>query len=187
MYALALASAAAAVPSASSMATVSGIVRVAGRPQAGAAIWLEAPGAPRPSPPRAVLEQRNLNFYPRVLVVPVGTVVDFPNDDRVFHNVFSFRDGRRFDLGLYPVGTVRRVDFPTAGVSRIFCNIHPNMAAYVLSVDSPYYDVSDDEGRFTIPGVPPGTYRWHAWRAGKPALTSEIDTTTRDSLDINWP
>ena len=61
----------------------------------------------------------------------VGTTVDFPNNDRVFHNVFSFRDGKRFDLGMYPIGTLRRVTFDKPGLSRLFCNIHPNMAAYV--------------------------------------------------------
>jgi len=166
---------------------VTGVVRVGGRPQGGAAIWLEAPSAPKPAPRTAVLEQRNLDFSPRVLVIPAGTTVEFPNNDRVFHNAFSFRDGRRFDLGLYPVGTVRRVEFPKAGLSRIFCNIHPNMAAYILAVDSAYYGVSDDEGRFTIRDVPPAAYKWHAWRAGKATLTNNIDTREQSRLEIAWP
>jgi len=101
----------------------------------------------------------------------VGTVVDFPNNDRVFHNVFSFHDGKRFDLGLYPVGTVKQVKFDHPGLSRIFCNIHPNMAAYVMVVDTPHYSVSDTDGHFTIEGVGRGSYTYHAWRPGGPALT----------------
>ena len=76
-----------------------------------------------------------------------------PNSDRVFHNVFSFHDGKRFDLGLYPVGTRQLVTFDAPGVSRIFCNIHPNMAAYVVAVDSAFFAVTDAEGRFAIAGV----------------------------------
>src|SRR5207244_7022575 len=107
-----------------------------------AVVWLDAPGAPMLSQSGpVVLDQRNLGFSPHVLAVRVGTIVDFPNDDRVFHNVFSFRDGKRFDLGMYPVGAVRQVRFDQAGLSRIFCNIHPNMAAYVMAIESPYFGV----------------------------------------------
>ena len=104
----------------------------------------------------AVLEQRDLQFFPRVLVVQVGTKVRFPNDDRVFHNVFSYHDGTKFDLGLYPVGAVQRRAVQIAGLSRIFCNIHPQMAAYVMVVDTPYFAVSDAQGQFVITGVPAG-------------------------------
>jgi plastocyanin len=130
-------------------------------------VWLEAPNAPRPpQAARVVLDQRNLAFSPHVLIVRVGTVVDFPNSDRVFHNVFSFRDGKRFDLGMYPVGALRRVTFDRAGLSRIFCNIHPNMAAYVIAVDSPYFARAGGDGGFAIPGAPSGTQTYHAWRPG---------------------
>src|SRR5207237_334074 len=107
---------------------VQGHLSAAGRPLADAVIWLEAPAAPRPAR-RAVLDQRNLAFSPAVLAIPTGSTVRFPNNDTVLHNVFSFRDGRKFDLGLYPVGQVRDVKFDHAGVSRLFCNIHPGMAA----------------------------------------------------------
>ena len=156
-------------------------------------MWLEAPAAsaaPRdihPAGPRVVLDQRNLTFIPHVLVVRVGTTVDFPNNDRVFHNVFSFRDGKRFDLGMYPVGTMRRVLFDQPGLSRIFCNIHPNMAAYVLTVDSPYFARADETGAFTIAGVPPGAYPYHAWRPGAAAELSGTWTPASGPLQIEWP
>src|SRR5438132_5098067 len=118
--------------SAQAPADLHGTAMSGDRPVPDTVIWLDAPGAAHTaSPPRAVLDQRNLSFSPKVLVVRAGTSVEFPNNDRVFHNVFSFRDGRRFDLGLYPVGSMKRVQFDRAGLSRIFCNIHPNMAAYV--------------------------------------------------------
>jgi hypothetical protein len=156
---------------------------VAGRPISGAVIWLDAPeAAVLPLPPRVVLDQQNLTFSPRVLAVRVGTVVEFPNNDRVFHNVFSSRDGRRFDLGMYPVGAVRSVLFDRPGLSRIFCNIHPNMAAYVWALNSSYFAVSDERCDFTIPPLPAGTYTYHAWPSAGPMLTGCIpDSFTRSS------
>lgn len=167
---------------------VRGNVRAGGRPQPNAVVWLEAPNAPASrAGQKAVLDQRNLSFFPRVLAVRVGTVVEFPNSDRVFHNVFSFRDGQVFDLGLYPVGAVRRVTFDRPGVSRLFCNIHPNMAGYVIAVDTPYFGVSDEVGAFTIPAVPPATYVYRAWRSGGSILTGTFNVERENRLEIEWP
>jgi plastocyanin len=163
-----------------------GMTRVGGRPTPNIVVWLDAPDVPKAvQTGKVVLDQRNLAFSPRVLAVQVGTTVDFPNNDRVFHNVFSFRDGKVFDLGLYPIGTMRPVTFDKPGLSRIFCNIHPNMAAYVVAVDSPYFGVSDEAGAFTLPAVPPGRYTYHAWRAGRPELTGTWASDSR--LEIDWP
>jgi plastocyanin len=164
-----------------------GTARAAERPQPNAVVWLDAPNAPRAPTRKTVLDQRNLSFYPHVLAVQAGTVVDFPNDDRVFHNVFSFHDGKRFDLGMYPVGTVRHITFDKPGMSRIFCNIHPNMAAYVVAVDSPYFAVSDDGGAFTIAAVVPGTYTYHAWRPGGATITGTSVVDPEKALDVRWP
>jgi len=155
------------------------------RPQPNAVVWLDGPNAPPRTASKAVLSQRNLSFYPQVLAVRVGTVVDFPNDDRVFHNVFSFRDGKRFDLGMYPVGAVKHLTFDKPGVSRIFCNIHPNMAAYVVVVDSSYFAVSDGDGAFTMASIAPGTYTYHAWRPGSATITGTWDP--EKPLDVRWP
>jgi plastocyanin len=165
-----------------------GTARAADRPAPDTVVWLDAPSAPPPAtPPHAVLDQRNLAFSPRVLVIRAGTQVDFPNNDRVFHNVFSFRDGKRFDLGLYPVGSHKRVLFDRPGLSRIFCNIHPNMAAYVMTVDTPYFARADESGAFTIAAVPAGTHKYHAWRPGAAAeLTGTVDVTN-GTLAITWP
>src|SRR5580704_396861 len=109
------------------------------------------------------LVQRNKSFEPHVLVVRVGTVVQFPNKDPFFHNIFSLYDGKRFDLGLYEAGTTRSVRFDRPGVSFLFCNIHAEMSAAVVAVDSPYFAISDHQGRLTIAGVPDGRYELHVW------------------------
>jgi len=167
---------------------VRGSARANGRLQPNTVVWLEAPHAARPpSAAKVVLDQRNLNFYPRVLAVQVGTTVDFPNNDRVFHNVFSFRDGKRFDLGMYPVGTLRRVTFDKPGLSRLFCNIHPNMAAYVMAVDTPYFGVADAQGAFTIPAVPRATYTSHTWRPGGTILTGTFIVDRDKRFEIEDP
>ena len=165
-----------------------GCVQVGGRHQASAVIWLDAPNAPVLAAPRkVVLDQRNLAFSPRVLAVRVGTEVEFPNNDRVFHNVFSFRDGKKFDLGMYPVGAMKRVTFDRPGLSRIFCNIHPNMAAYVFAVDSSYVTITDEHGAFRIPVPPSGTYTYHAWWPGGSILGGSISIDHDTELEIRQP
>jgi plastocyanin len=163
-----------------------GIARVGERPEPNAVVWLEASAAPARETRNVVLDQRNLAFSPQVLAVRVGTTVQFPNRDRVFHNVFSFHDGKRFDLGMYPVGTVKNVTFGQPGLSRIFCNIHPNMAAYVMAVDSGYFAVSDSSGRFLIEAVPSGTYPYHAWHPGGTTLSGSATVDGDKSLEIRW-
>jgi hypothetical protein len=133
-----------------------------------------------------VLDQRNLTFIPHVLAVRAGTTVEFPNNDRVFHNVFSFRDGKQFDLGLYPVGHVEKLTFGKPGLSRIFCNIHPGMGAYVMAVDTPYFAVSDQKGRFALPEVSAGTYTYHAWRPGASELSGSLVIRPGTPLEIRW-
>ena len=167
---------------------LTGTARAGPHPEPNAVVWLEAMNAVRSSPkPNPVLHQRSLTFAPHVLAVRVGTTVDFPNEDRVFHNVFSFRDGKKFDLGLYPVGSLKRVVFSEAGISRLFCNIHPHMAGYVVAVDSPYFSAVDENGAFTIPAVPPGTYTYHAWRPTGPSLTDSVVIGAASRLDVIWP
>jgi len=184
----ALSCAASITAGAPSGAGLRGTARAGHRAQADAVIWLDSHDPSiTPPPKRVVLDQRNLDFFPHVLAIRVGTTVELPNNDRVFHNVFSFHNGKKFDLGLYPVGTVRNVTFDRAGLSRIFCNIHPNMAAYVLVVDSPYFAVSNASGTFEMPSVAPGRYTYHAWRSAGPDLAGSVDVLDGASLSIEWP
>jgi len=133
------------------------------------AIWLkpEAGRSGRSSTPlprvRLKITQRNKRFEPGMVVVPVGSTIDFPNLDPFFHNVFSMFDGKRFDLGLYEAGSSRGVAFTTPGVCYIFCNIHPDMSAIVVVVDTPYYGVTNRAGEFAIPNVPSGRYELFLW------------------------
>ncbi len=114
-----------------------------------------------------VLSQKNKTFSPHVLVVPVGASVAFPNHDPFFHNVFSLFDGKRFDLGLYEAGKTKNVVFSREGVSYIFCNIHPEMSAVVLSLTTPLFSIANASGQFLIPDVPPGEYEIHLWVEGQ--------------------
>ena len=109
-------------------------------------------------PGRAVMDQRNETFLPRLLAVQTGTTVDFPNSDSTYHNVFSLSRARRFDLGRYAAGKTKSVRFDRPGVVRVFCDIHSHMSAFIVVFNHPYFRVTDADGRFRIDNVPPGTY-----------------------------
>lgn len=112
---------------------------------------------------RFQLVQKDKKFEPHLLIVSVGAVVEFPNRDPFFHNVFSLYDGRRFDLGLYEAGSSRSVQFNRAGVSYVFCNIHPQMSSIVISASTPFYTITGKDGRFSFADVPPGRYQLKVW------------------------
>ena len=114
-------------------------------------------------PGRARLDQKGQQFIPRVLAITVGTIVDLPNNDTTFHNAFSLSPFKTFDLGRYPPGRTRSVRFDRAGPVPVFCDIHSHMSAYVLVFSHPFFAVTDEAGRYTIPGVPPGTYSLAIW------------------------
>jgi plastocyanin len=169
-------------------ADLGGTAQVAGKPIQYAVVWLDVTDPPplvQEGP--VTLDQRNLAFTPHVLVIRVGTSVEFPNNDHVFHNVFSFKDGKKFDLGMYPAAVkAKPVVFDKPGLSRIFCNIHPNMAAYVMAVDTPYYATSNERGIFALANVPPGTYTYHAWRPGGQILTGSVTVGPNKPLELRW-
>ncbi len=134
----------------------------------GVVVWLtplDSPIQGANTPPRETprLIQRNKTFEPHVLAIQAGSTVEFPNQDPFLHNVFSLFDGKRFDLGFYEAGSSRSVQFDRVGVSFLFCNIHPEMSAVVVAVDSPYFGVSDRAGRVAIGNVPDGRYRMQVW------------------------
>lgn len=145
-------------------------------------VWLK-PVAAQPMQPLIPnkplrLTQHNKTFEPHLLVVPVGAVVEFPNRDPFFHNVFSLFEGKKFDLGLYEAGTSREVSFDRPGVSYIFCNIHAEMSAVVIALDTPYYAIADREGEIAIPRVPVGRYTLQAW--AETALPENLAAVTRE-------
>lgn len=129
-----------------------------------AVVYLEGvSGTFEPPAENPKIEQKGIEFRPRVLPVLKGTTVDFPNRDEVYHNVFSLSKNAKFDLGRYATDESKPWTFDTPGVVKIYCEIHQHMKAFVVVLDNPYFAVTDAEGNYTISGVPPGTYTLVAW------------------------
>jgi plastocyanin len=150
-------------------------------------VYLEtAPQAAFETPPpgRAVLDQRNETFVPPVLAVTVGSTVEFPNSDRVYHNVFSLSKPRRFDLGRYPRGQSRSVVFDRPGVVRVFCEIHSHMSAYVLVFAHRFFAVTDADGRFRLEAVPPGSYTLALWNEGTVRARRELRVEANGTVEL---
>jgi hypothetical protein len=154
-------------------------------------IWLQpigsTPAVPFVPHGHYTLLQKNRTFTPHLQIIPTGSVVEFPNEDPFFHNVFSLFNGKRFDLGLYEAGSSKSVTFSREGVSYIFCNIHPEMSAVIVTLSSPLYAIADAGDRMQIHGIPPGDYRLHVWVEGVPqALLSSVDRPVHlDEANLN--
>jgi plastocyanin len=167
VIATAIAIAAPASASAQKSGALEGRITVTGRASSTdhsrVVVAIQAPArAPLPAG-HATVHQKDQTFRPDLTVVTRNAVIDFPNDDKIFHNVFSLSRAARFDLGLYKSGSSKSVTFRRAGVVDIYCNIHPNMVSQIKVVDTPHYAVTTADGRFRIAGVPPGTYPVSAW------------------------
>ncbi len=148
------------------------------RDVASAVVYLDAPGRTvtggREEQSRATIDMRRREFVPHVQVVRTGGTVAFPNSDPFSHNVFSNTALGAFDLGLYRAGVTRGHVFDRAGVYAIYCNIHARMVSFVVAVNTPWVALVERDGTFTIPAVPPGTYRLHAWHERAPAVVQTI-------------
>jgi plastocyanin len=154
-------------------------------------IYLETEdGAPLPSAPSPTktMAQLNERFVPHVLPVTQGSAVSFPNQDDVFHNVFSLSSAM-FDLGRYRKGETRTVHFDKPGAVQVFCHIHSDMNAVILVLPNAYFARPDGEGRFSIDDVPPGTYRVVGWHERVKPIVKRITITPGQtaSLDFNIP
>lgn len=165
-------------------ATVSGSVSfVSRRGQAPVAaetvVWLApATAAPR-QPQRVQMVTRNKTLSPHVLTVPVGSTVQFPNEDPIIHNLFSLSASNPFDLGLYKKNSGKSHKFDKPGVVTVYCNVHPNMSAVIHVMDTPYYSMTDASGSFSFANVPAGKYKLVAWneKAGAQQAPLEITAT----------
>ncbi len=130
----------------------------------------------RPRPSKATMTMRGKAFTPHVMAVPVGSTVDFPNDDPILHNVFSVSGDNRFDLELYKRPKSASWTFQRPGVVRVYCNIHPQMSAIVVVTDSAHVVKADAQGAFRLEGVPAGRYTLRAWheRGGETSLPLDV-------------
>jgi plastocyanin len=136
--------------------------------------------------PRARMDQRNETFVPHVLAIVAGTTVDFPNNDRTYHNVFSLSKPQTFDLGRYAAGRSKSVRFDTPGIVRVFCEIHSHMSAYILVFAHRYFAVTDDAGRYRIGNVPPGEYTIFAWHESMKVESRRVTVGPDGDVDLNF-
>lgn len=140
-------------------------------------IFLEAVGeAPGFEVPHEIpsIRQKNATFSPTFLVIAAGQTVNMPNDDWIYHNVFSYSKPNDFDLGLYAKGETRKVTFRYPGVVHIYCSIHESMAAVIFISPTPWFTIASDSGEFRIPDVPPGRYRLRTWNERLPSREQMI-------------
>jgi plastocyanin len=131
--------------------------------------------------------QEGAVFTPHVLPIMVGTTVEWPNNDRIYHNVFSMSDAKQFDLGLYKGNPPdKRVTFDKPGRADVFCSIHTSMNCTVLVLENPYFTITDENGNYKIQNVPPGKYKLKAWHDRLPADEREITVPTNGEVRVDF-
>ena len=188
---MALALAAVVLPRApAAAATLTGTVELLeqGKPTAevaAAIVYFVPAGGARPGPPaNAEIMTRNRRFLPRTLAVSPGSTVRFPNDDPITHNVFSVSPGNRFDLGRYGKGRGRAQRLDAPGVVRVFCNVHRDMAAFVLVLETPFTAQPEPGGRFVIAGVPQDAGTLHVWHPRAEAWSGPVQVPAADPARV---
>jgi len=135
---------------------------------------------------RARMDQRNETFIPHVLAITAGTVVDFPNNDSTYHNVFSLSKAKRFDLGRYAQGRSKAVRFDRPGIVRVFCDIHSHMSAFILVFSHRYFATTDVDGRYRIDRIPSGTYSVVAWHDGANRDSRTVTIPDSGSVELDF-
>ena len=175
---------------------VKGTITIGGKPTPDAVVSVEGVPAEQikaqiaiTKAQKKIMDQRNIKFMPTVLAVMVGGTVDFPNNDTAWHNVYSKGGANNFDIGLYPPGETRSAKFEKPGVSRILCNAHPNMEAFVVAKDHPFFSGADSRGNYEIKNVPVGKARVEIWHPSLGTRT-EVVNVHRDkevvTLDLDF-
>ena len=149
---------------------IKGTITIGGKPATDAVISIEGlskeqvkPQKSLTKPQKEIMDQRNMKFVPTVVAIMVGETVDFPNNDKSWHNVYSKGGANDFDLGLYAPGKTRSKKFDKPGVSRILCNAHPNMEGFIVVKDHPFFSTTDSRGNYEIKNVPLGKVRVEIW------------------------
>ncbi len=173
---------------------VKGTITIAGRPTSAAVVSIEGVPAEKAKAQLAalkskkwVMDQRDNKFSPPVLAVVVGAKVAFPNHDTSWHNVYSKGGAKDFDLGLYAPGKSREMTFDKPGVARILCNVHPNMEAYIVVKEQPFFSVADSHGNYRIDGIPLGSYRITVWHPELGSTEAGVEVVRAGQVsDINF-
>jgi plastocyanin len=140
-----------------------------------AVVWLEGAAAVKMEPRSVEIQQSGLEFRPRIVALPIGSTVKFPNGDDVFHNVFSYTKADKFDLGKYPKGESKSVTFEHKALIDVRCEVHDHMRSYVHVFDHPYYAVAAEDGTYKLPNIPPGKYTLVAWKEFFDPVRQEIE------------
>ena len=130
--------------------------------------------------------QEGAQFSPHVLPIVAGTKVEWPNNDRIYHNVFSFSEPKNFDLGLYKSGESKAVTFDKPGRVDVFCSIHSSMSCIVLVMENPYFTKADEKGVYSITNIPPGTYKLKVWHERLPPQQKEITVTEKGDVKVDF-
>jgi plastocyanin len=135
---------------------------------------------------RTRMDQTNETFVPHILAIVAGTTVDFPNNDQTYHNVFSYSKVTTFDLGRYAAGRSKSVRFDHPGIVRVFCDIHSHMSAFILVFPHHYFAITDDEGRYRLDAVPPGSYTVVAWNESVRPDSQKVVVSEAGDIEINF-
>jgi plastocyanin len=150
-------------------------------------VWLEPAGGKLLKKPPATFQMitRGKALVPHVLAIPVGSTIEFPNDDPISHNLFSLSANNAFDLGLYRRGAGKSQKFNSAGLVNVYCNVHPNMSSVIEVMNTPYYVFTDASGNYALTDVPPGRYRLTAWNEQGGQTESPIEVAPSGSVSGN--
>lgn len=178
----------------SGVGIVKGTITISGKATADAVVSVEGISSEQAKaqlsgskPKKALMDQREMKFIPRVLAVVVGTTVEFPNNDNTWHNVYSKGGAKDFDLGLYPPGKTRGAKFDKPGVSKVLCNAHPNMEAFIVVNENPYFSAADQRGNYRIDRIPLAKYRVVVWHPELGSTESMVELVREgEVLDINF-
>jgi len=154
-----------------------------------AVVYLEGEFAPPASLPTASIAQKDMTFIPALLPIPVGSRVEFPNDDDTYHNIFSYSPAKRFDLGRYRADErpIPSVLFDTAGLVVLRCDIHDHMRALIMVLATPHFVVTEPDGRFRLTGLPPGKYTLKAWLNSRTTLSRPVELQDGGTLQVSFP
>lgn len=167
---------------------IKGTVKVNGDALSDAVVYIEKiEGKTFSSPSQpAIMDQKDLTFVPHVLPVLVGTTVNFPNSDITRHSVFSPSQTKKFDFGTYSQGSIKSIVFDRPGPVSLLCHVHPEMSAFIVVVETPYFAVTNEYGNYKISNVPAGKYRltvWHEWAKPK---TQQVNVNEKQDATVNF-